>query len=268
MGLPRRRHKIKLGMPDYLGIVLLIVCMTLSIYSYSELAQMNWTRTTAKVIGVSTTNKSKAIKSSELDYSASGMSVHYRYDTGMQIHTGTWQSNWLNKPILNRAAPGLVNSISQANVANTIDASTIVTPTSGKVQTQAVPAGLPQDISSADINRSLRGRDFDAVAADRRRSLGSISPEMVAIEQVTTLMPQATPDMQSRAAKIIGSNSAAIQHAMELKIRYDPANPKNSALDYPGFNLHVPTVLMDIAMLILLIRYFSVTYPRLKMIGY
>lgn len=89
MGLPHRRHKMNLGMPDYLGIILLVGCIAMAIVSYSELAQMNWTRTTATVIGVSAKQSNTSVNSSQLDYSTSGVTVQYRYDTGTQILTGS-----------------------------------------------------------------------------------------------------------------------------------------------------------------------------------
>ena len=66
---------------------------------------------------------------------------------------------------------------------------------------------------------------------------------------------------------MLGNGAQALPE-LHLNIRYNPGNPDHSALDYPGFNLLIPAVLLNAVLMLILLGYFTRTYPRLKLRGY
>lgn len=275
MGLPHKNRRMKLRWPEYLGFALLAAFALIVAFTYSELDQMNWKRTTARVIGVNVKHDNRTVFS-PIGSSNNGVTVLYQYDIGSRIVTSEWTSNWLNTPILNHAAPTLTNPATQLDVINSITNArktekAQIIPTFDETTAIADPRVGPPEVS-----RSLRGENFYGVLSERRKSLSAVAPQMISGDEVERILPKLMAPISdfgnveavTSVSPFMAEKPKLIQKATELKIRFDPRNPENSALDYPGFNLHLPTLILDVLLALLLVRYFARTYPNLKLQGY
>lgn len=278
MALPKKHRRLKFSWPEYLGLGLLAVFFLAVAFTLPKLDQMNWNRTTARVIGVSVHHDNRTAHS-PIGNTNNGVTVLYQYDTGTGLVTSEWSSNWLNTPILNRTAPTLINAAKELEVvdmnavAESANLARLVSTSNRPVEITDPRVGAPE------VSRTIRGEDFYGVLAERRKALSGVTPEMITAEEVEGLLSnfdvsamitgQPEPVLAAAPAisRFVPETPKVIQKAMELKVRFDPRNPHVSALDYPGFNLHLPVLLLDIALAFLLLRYFAHTYPRLKLEG-
>lgn len=248
MGLQRKHRRIKMGIPECMGMGLLFTCTAIALSTYSEFDQMKWTSTTAQVVGIQLADNPR-MQYSPISAGNNGVTVLYQFDKGSKRISGSWQGNWINTPILNRYRPDLVQGASSL---------TTIAPAKTAVPKSEFPsAGFHPGLGASEYSRTTRGEDFYGVVSQRRKSVSGPSSIKLVSEMDTGVngaMPYKSEDHS--------------QKAMELNIRYDPLDPDSSALDYPGFNLHLQTVILDLVMLLILIRFFTRTYPRMKLRGY
>ena len=276
MGLPRKHRRVKLTWPEYIGLALLLIFFLVVVLTYPELDQMNWKRTTARVIGVSVRHDARTVHS-PIGTSNNGVVVLYQYDTGSRTVTDEWSSNWLNTPILNRAAPTIFDAATRTEVVD-LHAIAKVAEKARLSSTGNTPIEITDPrVGNPEVSRTVRGEDFYGVLSERRKALSGVTPEMITADEVNRLLPniglpllnrEGPTDQIAFVSPFMAEKPKLVQKAMQLKVRFDPRNPENSALDYPGFNLHMPVLLLDLALALLLVRYFARTYPSLKLQGY
>lgn len=248
MALQRKYRRIKMGVPECIGLGLLFSCMAIAVLTYSEFDQMNWTRTTAQVVGVQVAEPMR-MQYSPISAGNNGVNVLYRFNIGSGRVSGLWRGNWVNTPILNRYRPDLVQGASSL---------TKIDPANPALPRYEFPsAGFHPGLGASEYSRTTRGEDFDGVVSQRRKSLSETSSIKLVSEE----------DDGAKGAMPYKSAHRS-QKAVTLNIRYNPLDPDSSALDYPGFNLHLQTVILDLVMLLILIRFFTRTYPRMKLRGY
>lgn len=261
MGLPTRRHRIKIRMPEYFGIGLMLLLIAVCFLTFGQLTKLNWVKTTANIIGVSTPTESGSIYS-PISSTTNGISVLYEFEANNQLIKGRWSSNWISSPIVKVLAPELINTIE--NIQG-IDIRTVTDFGANElnVNNQATKAA-----TNVELANSLRGEDFYSVSNVRRKTLGGIMPTNVDASSMRQILTQKSLAPEESVMGLLGIDRNVVKTPHEISIRFDPNNPDMNTLNYPGFNFRIPIVLLNLFVAALTLRYFTNTYPSLKLRGY
>ena len=248
-------------MPEYIGIGLIVILFTVSLITYGQLTKLNWVKTKARVIGITMPNETKMLYS-PISSTSNGLTVLYEFKAGNQFVKGTWSSNWISSPIVKVLAPELVQTIQGLKSAPIAAIPNIV----ADELTANNKATL--ESTNTELANSLRGEDFYSVSSVRRKSLSGIMPTETQSSRLRQRMAnsQAMPD--TSAARLPGIDQETLKSSQEINIRFDPKNPNNNALNYPGFNFQIPVVLLNLMVVFITLVYFTRTYPSLKLQGY
>lgn len=260
MGLPRKHHKLQIRMPECVGFGLLAALASLCLLSFGQLTRLNWVKADARVIGVNVPTDTGTLYSS-ISSTANGLSVLYEFEAGSRIVKGSWSSNCLSTPIVKTLAPDLVNTIEEMKSVH-IGVLTEFAAHELLANTQATEAG-----SSAELAKSLRGEDFYSILR-RSSKITQRHHARTSRQQYQRAHCQPYHNARHQCSRPPRPRSASRAGPPEISIRFDPNNPANSTLDYPGFNLQIPVVLANLLMILLTLGYFTRFYPSLKLQGY
>lgn len=235
MSFQKRRHRIRLHSPEWIGLALLAVILFAGLATFRQISEGSWIKTTAQVIGVSVPEKSDhRIPESPIAKSQSGLSVLYEFQVNNQSFTGAWKSNWLSTPMVDRVSPEFVSTLRQ------IDMVRVRNLPSASQNEITLETGLQNSIMSVEAPKSIRGEDFYNISTYRRKSLGGILP-----------MEGTNPWVQK-------------DKLPRINIRYNPKNPNESVLNYPGFNFQYPAIVGFFIAIVVTGLYFSRWYPEIK----
>lgn len=244
MGLQRKHRRIKLGVPESIGLGLMFACAVAAIWTYTELSQTQWVSTTARVLAIQVAPPTPT-PFSPISEGNNGVNVRYQFMIGSTPVEGNWRGNWIINPILNKTAPDLLEQLKN-----------------GATEFSAQPQPVPTNLGTSEYSRSTRGEDFYNVASQRRKSVTHVALTQPETDELTGFVPP------EKGESVYLDTTLEARPALDLNIRYNPHDPDLSVLDYPGFNLLVPAVIVDAVLLLILLGYFTRTYPRLKLAGY
>lgn len=261
MSLARKQRGIKFRFPEILGIGLLITVAVFCALSFNQMSHLNWIKARARVIGVTTPTSSRMLYS-PISSTQNGIAVLYEFETGNQIIKGSWSSNWLSTPIVKSLAPELIQTIENIKSVHIGSVPYVVAQELNASTKSAEPS------IAAELNKSLRGEDFYNVSSVRRKSLNGIMPTEVEIDKMRSILTERTPAFETQSSKTPGIPQHVMQAPPEINIRFDPSDPNNNTLNYPGFNLQIPAVMINTILFIMTLIYFTRTYPSLKLRGY
>lgn len=261
MGLPTRRHRIKIRMPEYFGIGLMLVLFVVCFLTFGQLTKLNWVKTSARIIGVSTPSETNRIYS-PISSTTNGISVLYEFEANNQLIKGRWSSNWISSPIVKVLAPELINTIESVQGID-IRSVTKFGAEELNVNNEATKAA-----TNVELANSLRGEDFYSVSNVRRKTLGGIMPSDIDASSLRQIIIQKSLAPEERVMGLLGVDRDIVKPSHEISIRFDPNNPEMNTLNYPGFNFRIPVVLLNLFVAAFTLRYFTNTYPSLKVRGY
>jgi hypothetical protein len=225
--------------PEWIGIVFLSTIILAGLATFQQIAQGSWIKTTAQVIGVSLPEASDhKIPESPIAKSQSGLSVLYEYHVNNRMFKGAWKSNWLSTPMVDRVAPEFVSTLKNVDMVRVRN---LPEESQGEI---TLETGLQNSMVSVEAPKSIRGEDFYNISTYRRKSLAGILPKD-------------------------GSNPWLEKDKLPtINIRYNPKDPSESILNYPGFNFRYPAIIGFTISLMITMVYFLRWYPNLKLNGY
>lgn len=230
-------------------------------FSINQISQLNWVKTKARVIGVSVPAHSNMIYS-PISSTRNGVSVLYEFDAGIHLVKGSWSSNWISTPIVKSLAPELVSAIDDlADVRIGAMPAVSAAELNTRLDTEQV-------VSESELSKSLRGEDFYNISAVRRKSLGGVIPAEMDAKDLPPLLTDGRLQTGLGASDALRSGQRVMRTPPEINIRFDPSDPSRSTLNYPGFNLQIPVVLLNLLLLVVTLRYFTHSYLDLKRRGY
>lgn len=239
MSLRKKRNKLRLNWSEWIGFGLLAVIILTGMAAFAQIAQGNWIKTTARVIGVSLPNETDhKIPESPIAKSQSGLSVLYEYQVNHQTFKVAWKSNWLSTPMVDRVAPEFITTLKNIEVVRVRN---LPQESHGEI---TLETGLQNSMMSVEAPKSIRGEYFYNISTYRRKSLAGILP-------------------------MEGSNRWVEKDKLPtINIRYNPRDPGESILNYPGFNLRFPSLIFFVAAILITMTFFVRWYPDLKLKGY
>ncbi len=252
MALPRKRRKRRLTLPEYVGVALLAVSLGCGALWWIENTKSSWPRARARLVGLS--------RSGVLDADPQ-IAFSYRYAVNGTQYSGVWQGAKAATPVLHllpKELLGLLDTRTVVRLDDILDDPSVAATSTEGLDTSAIPEHVKDELRE-------RGYGSQEALQEKIRS-GDFARDLVAV-QARMLAPAAS-DAPSPAPVAAASAGASQQEGYSVSVRYQPTRPWRSVLDYPGFELRLPYMILSGTMILCTLLYFSMVYPLWKRRGY